>query len=240
MRRFKAWLKHNGPVIDFASKIIIAVAALFISFSAYRVAERQSAIAEQQLRLTEISSEPDLYVRHTLIRNPESGIYEHTQVQVHNTGGQAHNVDVNIDSFIRVRRWAPERTVSYVPLVAYYFAHFSMGTPQGLVFQAEGHKSNQRFGELYDVLLTEDFKKKYGFVEAWVVTLVRVDYTTRVGQKRQALFLDGQKIAEKDAVELFKIKKRSDELICFVQIGKLNVEDVLRNEERLRRNERCL
>jgi hypothetical protein len=240
MRRFKAWLKLNAPLIDFASKIVIGAAALIISFSAYRVAERQSEIAEQQLRLAEVGSEPDLYVKHTLVQNQQTGKYEHAQLQVHNTGGQAHNIDVMIDSFISVRRWTPERTLSFVPLTAYYFAHFEMGTPQGLIFQALGYKSNEKFGELYDALLTEEFNKKYGFVEVGVTTVVQIAYTTRSGQRRKASFLNGRKMPEKDIADLIGVKKRADELICFVQIEKLNADQLLHIEERLRRNERCL
>lgn len=240
MRRFKAWLRLNGPLIDFASKIIIGAAALFVSFSAYRVADRQSEIAAQQLRIAEVGSEPDLYVKHTLVQNQQTDKYEHAQLQIYNTGGQAHSVDVAIDSFISVRRWRPERTLSFVPVIGYYFAHFEMGAPQGLIFQAEGHKSNERFGELYREFLSEELTKKYGLVEVGVTTVVGVDYTTRTGQRKRALFLNGRKMTERDVADLVNAKKRADELICFLQIEKLNADELLRVEERLRRNERCL
>lgn len=240
MRKFRGWLAHNRVIIDFVSKIVLGAAALFISFAAYRVADRQSIIAEQQLKYAALGSEPDFYVRETLTRDPTTEKYDHTRMEISNSGGQAHNIDASTDSFIHVRRWGPERTTGYLPILAYYFAHFRMGVPQGLVYVAEGFRSNAKFGELYDELLKEEFKKQYGFIEARVQTLVTISYETRAGQKRKVYFWEARRRPEAEVLPLVKLKQKSEELICYVQVLDLKIEDVLRNEERLRKNERCL
>ena len=215
MQKVRDWLLHYSIFMDLTQKVIIAGAALYVSYSAY-------VISQQQLQISRASFDPDLYIAG---RGEQPGFGE--VVEIVNIGGPVHNTRVVIDTFVVMTHAKIEKKTTLLPFKGYYSSTSNIGQ-MGSVYRAWNVGNREQFNKV----VIEARSYPIDPISIDMDTIITVYYANRLEEERRAWFWNGNRVRENSITKYAEIKNLFNELRCTLALSNLSVALLEMYEER--------
>ncbi|MFJ2324701.1 hypothetical protein [Pseudomonas sp. NPDC087690] len=214
--KFRRCLEKNKIFFEIFSSFLIGGASLVVSYSAL-------SINDKMLAATEVSALPHLSIGSRARIDKETQKYAEEELFISNNGAPLSNLDWRTKTFIVVESAALQRPYILLPVNGYYFTQFSTSNVVGELSSKLGHNNMQKFASFYSEVVDHNNLQlnplDYYFVR--IVTVSRVEYLDRLGQRGVVYFRDNTKISETSARPLWD----------YEAIGRMQDIDSLRFEE---------
>jgi hypothetical protein len=232
--RFNRWLKRYREAFDFIGKVIVGVAALWVSFAAYLV-------SRQQLYLSELGIEPIFSIEFYIERDKADGALNSTNIEIRNVGAPVYNYQVRLESWIvEIPLWPTDRTVEPpVPLFGFFKTDDESSRANGLIYRATGDQNLKKIRSLSTMSSIFDSVKFNQFLPVQVQHTIKITYTNRVGVIRHEYFIDRLKVEEIIYNELLNGRRLALELSCYVFLDNGTPEIIRSFRNRINSKEKC-
>jgi len=209
---FQSWLKTNDPLMRFASSVVLAVVAVFLTWMQVtiateqtrqgaeqtRLAEEQTRLAQEQMKL----SERQLSLSEQLLAPQFACIVERTgeddarygqplneTISVRNVGHPIYRLHCDCVVYVDIKSVPPDTAVfgRWIPVVGYYGRRIYEQDVSGPSVQFPGnlnHKNRCRLEEELRDLAPNEWPP----VEFNVRRYARIDYTDAFGSHRTSYY----------------------------------------------------
>lgn len=183
-RKARTWLKQNKIYFETLAPVSISFAALFVALASYK-------LADQQLKLSSINSEPNLYLKENYLYDPITKRADETELRIYNSGGEISNFSKNVSSLLVIEQYLDTgKTLSYIPIIGYYNTSFSSEDPKGELSLVKGFNNNAKFSDFYFNFQSSKLRDKYGFIFLSLKHSTQITYTNKLGIAGEAFFID--------------------------------------------------
>jgi hypothetical protein len=185
----KKWLKENKIFFDVFIALLVGVASIFLSFASF-------IISREQLRTSEISAEPLFYIEKGLVLSEDTRTYDDEEMKVYNAGSPVLNLRIKSREFVRIVH-SKEKPISFIaPTIGYYLAQLDQHQPTGIISIMIGRGNNACAAKLDAATLSDDVKKKYGYVHLTFFSVTNITGVDRLGRAFSVYFRNRDKISE--------------------------------------------
>jgi len=219
LRRF---LEINKIYVDVLSLIFIAGASLVVAYAALDINERMLAVSE-------VSAQPHFSMGGQAVYSEEEGSYIEESMFLNNNGAPISNLDWKTKSFIVVERFNSRGRYTLVPVLGYYFAHYSTAEVVGKLSTAKGFRNLSTFAALHHEAMQHNAKsatEDYCFVS--VLTVSKVSYEDRLGRRNAVYFKGTVKVSDAVGRDFFEPETTGPML----DMASISLEQVLREADK--------
>lgn len=196
----RGWLRRNHIYFQTIATTLLSLMAVAVGISQVWVARIQTEIAREQTKLQKAELAPKFAIKEVYVKNPESGVYDNTWLEVSNFGSAVTGVNASVAVFIDVRLRLQDgtRIDHSLPLMGYYISRVPTGNSQGPLIRFEGISNNHAYAEVHRALLdaceTDD---RIVFSMVGLRKYVEIAYQDISGLPSYAYFIENSNVGGK-------------------------------------------
>ncbi|MEZ9396747.1 hypothetical protein AB4393_12335 [Vibrio splendidus] len=190
------WLNNNKIYFETFVPLLVSVAALVVALASYNLADRQ-------LELSAIESEPNFYLKEMYLYDPTIKRAYETELRIYNSGADISNFKKQINSFVEVEHYNESgKVVDYISIIGYYGITYNSSDPSGELSLIKGERNNDKYFETYFDFQNLKSDENYGFVFLRLKHATKISYTNKLDEKGVSYFIDNLPVTNEKYLEL--------------------------------------
>lgn len=190
------WLEKNKIYFETFAPLLVGVAAIVVALASYNLADRQ-------LQLSAIDTEPNFYLKEVYLYDPIVKRAYETELRIYNSGADISNFKEQINSFVEVEHYNEAgKVIDYISIIGYYRVKHYSSDPVGELSLAKGEKNNDKYYNTYFDFQKLNSNEKNDDVFLDLKHAIKISYTNRIGVDGVSYFIDNLRVTKDKYMEM--------------------------------------
>jgi len=210
------WLENNRIYFETFTPLLVSLAAIAVSLASYSLADRQ-------LKLSTIDTQPNFYLKELYLYDPKIKQAYESELKIYNSGADISNFKKKINSFVEIEHYNETgKVVDYISIIGYYGVTFNSSDPVGELSLTKGENNNLKYSDVYFDFQNLNVSQKYGFVFLNLKHATKITYTNKLGENGVSYFIDNLPVTNEKYIEIMSNWKANN----MIYIADFSVEHI--------------